>query len=135
MCKDEYSTCKGTDTIDVMVGNKNFNRINGLQGSDYIIGLAGDDYIIGSNGSDSIMGGTGDDVLHGGRNKDAIMGGTGNDYITGGLGADEMVGRRPPKDPLQGVPALPPRGRHPCSSLLTSEVVRPVFKPTSRRIF
>jgi Ca2+-binding RTX toxin-like protein len=91
-CEHEKNTCKGTDRMDVIIGDKSPNKINGLEGTDYIIGLFGDDYIIGYNGSDFIFGGQGDDVIHGGENNDEIIGGTGNDNITGGPGADEIIG-------------------------------------------
>ena len=85
-------TCKGTDRTDVLVGDSHSNKMNGLQGNDYIIGLFGNDYIIGYNGSDTLLGGAGNDVIHGGDGSDAIIGGTGNDNLTGGYGADEIIG-------------------------------------------
>ena len=92
MCEDGKMTCKGTDKMDVLIGNKETNKMNGLQGSDYILGLSGNDNIIGDNGTDSLIGGIGDDVIDGGGSGDSILGNTGNDNITGGLGADEIIG-------------------------------------------
>jgi Ca2+-binding RTX toxin-like protein len=92
MCENGKVTCKGTEKMDVLIGNKETNKMNGLQGSDYILGLSGNDNIIGDNGTDSLIGGTGDDVIDGGGSDDTIIGNTGNDNITGGLGADEVIG-------------------------------------------
>jgi Ca2+-binding RTX toxin-like protein len=95
MCKkdtNDTKSCKGSVRTDVLIGNKNSNKMNGLQGTDYIIGLFGNDYLIGYNGTDTLVGGAGNDVMHGGGEKDALMGSTGNDNITGGYGADEVMG-------------------------------------------
>jgi Ca2+-binding RTX toxin-like protein len=83
-CDEIGKTCNGTEKSDVIVGNRHMNKINGLEGNDFIIGLFGNDRLTGSNGSDTLLGGAGYDVIHGGNGYDAIVGGTGNDKMTGG---------------------------------------------------
>lgn len=89
-----YKILQGICKDRCINSNKNSNKMNALQGTDYIIGLFGNDYLIGFNGTDTIVGGAGNDVMYGGGEKDALMGSTGNDNITGGYGADEVIWRR-----------------------------------------
>ncbi|WP_259919817.1 calcium-binding protein [Jannaschia sp. M317] len=86
----------GTPGDDVLDGDDEPNRIEGIGGNDLIRGGAGGDTLDGGNGVDTLVGGAGDDVLTGGTSmadlRDVIFGGEGNDTIDGGYGNDALRG-------------------------------------------
>ncbi len=55
---------------DVIVGNNQHNRLEGMKGNDTINGLGGDDAIFGGDGSDMLFGGPGFDHLDGNSGSD-----------------------------------------------------------------
>lgn len=60
----------GTEDVDVLIGNEEDDRIEGLGGGDFLVGR---------DGSDRMYGGFGDDYLDGGRGVDRFFGGDGFD--------------------------------------------------------
>ena len=68
------------------------NRIDGLDGNDYLWGGEKDDIIDGGADDDTLYGYGGDDRLIGGDGNDTINGGDGNDVIDGGTGSDLLYG-------------------------------------------
>ncbi|MEY8839073.1 calcium-binding protein, partial [Cribrihabitans sp. XS_ASV171] len=107
----------GSHGNDVLSGDAQANRLNGLNGADRLIGLEGDDTLEGGGGPDTLNGGDGNDVLiggpdgheadqrnvgyegagddraEGGGGNDQIFGQEGNDTLSGGFGADELQGQ------------------------------------------
>ena len=79
---------------DILTGDANANRIEGLAGDDILRGAAGDDVLIGGDGNDRLAGGTGADQIDGGDGIDtadysASAGRTNVNLATGvGLGGD-----------------------------------------------
>lgn len=68
------SSSSGSGTgHDVIYGDENDNRLEGLSGNDRLYGRGGDDHLVG---------GSGDDLLSGGAGRNHIDGGTGNDTVT-----------------------------------------------------
>jgi Ca2+-binding RTX toxin-like protein len=68
------------------------NRIDGLDGDDYLAGGVLNDVLRGSNGHDHILGRAGDDLLEGGAGNDQLKGDSGHDSLNGGAGNDWLVG-------------------------------------------
>ncbi len=101
-------TTLGTIGNDTVFGFSSWSeKINGLEGNDYIDGKTGNDTIDagagadtvwGGLGADSILGGAGDDNLNAGDfalsdfSSNTINGGDGNDTFWTGKGADWLIG-------------------------------------------
>ncbi len=91
----------GTAGDDQITGyNNGTNRINGLDGNDYLTGGdqadiidggTGNDSLNGSEGNDSLIGGSGNDTLFGGAGADTLISGTDNDTLHGGAGNDTYI--------------------------------------------
>jgi Ca2+-binding RTX toxin-like protein len=76
------------------------NRIDALDGDDYVYGGGfadvlkggnGHDWMVGGDGDDHLDGGSGNDVLQGGSGRDRLIAGSGNDNLNGGVGDDVYV--------------------------------------------
>jgi Ca2+-binding RTX toxin-like protein len=96
--------------INLQVGTKGDDSINGTSLSDIIFGRAGDDVIhtlaatdlvfagrgadlvYGGSEADFLFGNAGRDRLYGDEDNDYLDGGAGNDYLNGGLGDDTLFG-------------------------------------------
>ncbi|MEM9247189.1 MAG: spondin domain-containing protein [Pseudomonadota bacterium] len=85
---------QGTDSGEVLGGNRSDNIINAGDGQDILLGRRGWDELNGEGGGDIILGGSGDDLINGGGGRDWISGGRDNDIIDGGRGADWINGNR-----------------------------------------
>jgi serralysin len=70
----------GSAFNDVLKGDNNENRIEGLAGNDTVIGVGDTDTLLGGLGNDS------------------MQGNGGNDYVEGGVGNDTMSGGVPGRD-------------------------------------
>ncbi|WLQ16976.1 calcium-binding protein [Hahella aquimaris] len=81
---------EATEKADVIYGDLNDNRIDGLQGNDLLNGDRGNDELLGGAGNDQLLGGHGDDTLNGGVGDDTLTGGEGADIyqFTSGDGRD-----------------------------------------------
>jgi Ca2+-binding RTX toxin-like protein len=73
---------------DLLIGNGDANRLNGLAGNDVLNGGAGADTLLGGDGNDTLRGGSEDDVLSGGEGDDLLIGDTGSDRLLGDGGQD-----------------------------------------------
>lgn len=71
----------GTGNNDTIIGDRQANRLELGNGSDFADGGANNDIIIGGFGNDTMAGGSGDDVLIGGEGRDRLSGGDGNDIF------------------------------------------------------
>ncbi len=78
----------GKNRADVLIGNDNGVKLNGLGGNDRLYGADGADILKGGTGNDYLSGGSGGDKLHGQAGKDTLVGGAGNDVLDGGAGKD-----------------------------------------------
>ena len=81
----------GTDSPDVLRGDKHANTLRGRGDDDTISGRGGDDRLAGEAGSDELRGGAGRDVLSGGSGADDLGGGSGQDRNYGGSGRDRCT--------------------------------------------
>ncbi len=63
---------RGTIYADFLVGDGNFNRIEGGRGDDIVFGLGGIDLLYGGDGNDHIWGGTDWDYIYGGEGFDYV---------------------------------------------------------------
>lgn len=79
---------RGTQKNDMIVGSGVANRLEGLDGSDYILGEGGNDFIDGGASGDVLYGGMGDDTILGGEGNDELVGEQGADVLDGGAGND-----------------------------------------------
>ncbi|HEX9963561.1 MAG TPA: hypothetical protein VGB04_01090, partial [Allosphingosinicella sp.] len=80
----------GTD--DVLTGDEQANRLDGMNGNDQLYGLGGNDELIGGAGNDLLSGGTGFNSVDGGGGDDVINSvNLGVDTIVGGSGNDVAV--------------------------------------------
>ncbi len=77
--------------IEIVVGSRRADRIDGSDEVETVRGGAGDDVIETGAGADRIEGGSGDDEIDGGRGSDRIDTGSGNDQIKGGRGTDTIM--------------------------------------------
>ena len=81
-----------TESYDILVGTrKDFDRIKGGKGNDYIFGRAGLDFLYGGKGHDTIIAGKGNDNIYAGRGDDFLTGGSGNDRFKPGKGHDVIT--------------------------------------------
>lgn len=94
---------RGNALDNIIEGNSENNRIDGLAGDDTIYGRSAglpqqDIYGDAHTDADVIHGGTGNDVIYGGDGKltwdgaDRLYGDAGNDILNGGLGRDVLSG-------------------------------------------
>lgn len=81
-----------TESVNVKVGKKNDDVINGGDGTDFIYALEGNDWVHGRDGDDVLRGGDGEDRLYGGEGNDILYGGNGDDLLRGGLDSDLLIG-------------------------------------------
>ena len=63
---------RGTIYADFLVGDANFNRIEGGRGDDIVFGLGGIDLLYGGDGNDHLWGGTDWDYIYGGEGFDYV---------------------------------------------------------------
>ena len=100
---DGESYLRGGEGNDVIAGGRDFDDINGNQGSDTASGGAGDDWVVGGKDNDSLTGDGGGDIVYGnlgddscdgGDDADIVRGGQGNDLVLGGAGDDWLSGDR-----------------------------------------
>ena len=89
---DQDDRVDGLDGRDFLSGRGGNDRLRGNDGDDILRGDGGDDRLFGNNGDDRLSGGTGDDVLRGGRGDDRIFGDHGDDDLDGGGGDDVLRG-------------------------------------------
>lgn len=68
-----------------------YERIQGLEGDDFIDGQAGNDDLRGHAGNDILFGGEGDDWVKGGTGDDILTGGPGDDVIDGQAGSGDIA--------------------------------------------
>ncbi|MEO8717313.1 MAG: Ig-like domain-containing protein [Burkholderiales bacterium] len=85
---DKINVILGTKLGDVLQGTDGRDLILGKNGNDKIDGGAGNDVLFGGKGNDQVFGGTGDDFVFGGKGNDQVDGGAGNDKVFGGKGDD-----------------------------------------------
>jgi Ca2+-binding RTX toxin-like protein len=87
--------------VNIRLGDKTNDKINGGSDEDYMVGWegedtlesgTGDDTVFGDEGADSIDGGDGSDSIEGGDADDFLTGGKGNDTVKGGVGKDKIKG-------------------------------------------
>jgi Ca2+-binding RTX toxin-like protein len=74
----------GTESNDVLVGDRT---------PETLVGLGGDDFEVGNGGGDSVLGGPGSDRLFGKSGNDRLAGGPDDDFLRGGTGLDVMQGK------------------------------------------
>ncbi|MDJ0590378.1 MAG: beta-propeller fold lactonase family protein [Pleurocapsa sp. MO_226.B13] len=79
---------------DLVVGDRNNDRLQGGNGNDQIFGEDGDDILWGDRGNDKLFGREGHDYLLGGYDNDVLIAGEGDDRLNGGHGNDVMIGVR-----------------------------------------
>ncbi len=74
----------GSAHNDVLIGDRDVNRLDGADGNDTLYGGAGDDTLISGAEDDTLTGGAGDDTLTGGADDDTFVfaAGHGADTIT-----------------------------------------------------
>jgi Ca2+-binding RTX toxin-like protein len=77
---------------DTLRGNNGQDHLLGRAGDDLLEGGAGDDLLRGESGRDSLHGGSGNDSLEGGEGDDQLSGDAGNDTLVGGVGRDLLIG-------------------------------------------
>ncbi|MGR3502205.1 calcium-binding protein [Pseudaestuariivita sp.] len=82
---------QGLDGADFIDGKNGSDRIDGRGGDDTLLGGNGRDSLTGSEGDDQLFGGRSADLLRGGAGEDTLDGGAGNDVLFGGTGADVFV--------------------------------------------
>jgi Ca2+-binding RTX toxin-like protein len=70
---------RGTDLVDLLIGNGSANLFESGAGNDSLNGAGGDDLLWAGFGDDTLLGGTGNDQLVGGRGDDSLDGGKGTD--------------------------------------------------------
>ena len=83
---------EGSDYDDLLMGDRNANRLYGRDGDDDLYGRGGNDYLMGGAGNDTLHGGSGNDGLYGNAGADRLYGGDGDDTLEGGSGADRLNG-------------------------------------------
>jgi len=88
----ETSDFIGTLGDDIIEGDFSDNKMNGLEGKDYVSGEAGNDTVKGGWGSDTLVGGSGDDRVSGDNGNDSLNGSGGFDTLFGGFGDDTLNG-------------------------------------------
>ncbi len=87
-------TLNGTAGDDSLYGTSygaGADKINGLDGNDYIYAGSGDDIVTGGNGNDYIYGDDGNDTIAGNAGDDYIYTGTGNDTVIYDSGLDTIL--------------------------------------------
>ncbi len=98
---DTAADYTGTDTLGIVFGSAEDDRITGGAardiaegggGADMIAGGDGDDWIAGDEGNDTLAGDAGNDILFGGGGQDQMTGGSGRDQLTGAAGSDRLSG-------------------------------------------
>lgn len=82
----------GTNSANVISGNRGNNNLDGLGGSDSLYGGEGNDTLRGGFGNDRLYGGDGNDKLFGNEEEDALYGDSGDDVLEGGAGRDVLNG-------------------------------------------
>jgi Ca2+-binding RTX toxin-like protein len=91
----------GTEHADIILGDKQPNRLSGGgrgvgspvdPDSDLISGRRGSDRLDGGGGHDRLYGGGGSDEIHGQRGTDLVSGQRGNDRLYGERGRDDLQG-------------------------------------------
>lgn len=85
-------TIIGTDSDDVLSGNRQANTICGLKGNDTIDPRDGNDTVYGGDGDDHVLPGSGADLIYGGAGADSLEGGVGDDTLYGEKGVDYLDG-------------------------------------------
>jgi Ca2+-binding RTX toxin-like protein len=98
----------GTDNpawADVLVGDEDGNRIEGLAGADTIYGEGGNDLLVGADGDDVADGGDGNDTIDLGPGNNFGFAGAGIDTVIGNSGQDVLFGQGD-NDSLSGGDAL-----------------------------
>jgi Ca2+-binding RTX toxin-like protein len=87
-------TVNGTASDDTLYGvsiGGGGNKLNGLDGNDYIYAGTNNDIVTGGNGNDTIFGEEGNDTLSGNAGDDLIYSGAGDDTIIYDSGSDIFV--------------------------------------------
>ena len=79
------------DGNDSLVGNIDYNQLEGMRGNDTMFGGAGFDSLFGQAGNDWLEGNAGFDRLSGGDGNDVLVGGATLDLLNGGAGGDSFV--------------------------------------------
>ena len=82
----------GTGREDILIGDKESNKLFGLYSKDLLDGGNGRDFLYGGDGGDILYGGQGNDVLFGEQGYDILNGGNGRDFLDGGNGRDLLMG-------------------------------------------
>ena len=85
-------TVTGTSRADIILGDDDDNRLDGLSGNDSLDGRAADDTIFAGEGNDTALGGDGADYVDAGDGNDLVDGGGGSDYLAGRGGNDTLTG-------------------------------------------
>ena len=87
-----FDRVAGSSYGDMLVGNDNYNFLDGGRGDDELWGEDGNDTLLGNSGADRLFGGDGDDTLYGRNGGDLLDGGAGVDSISyNGSNAGVMV--------------------------------------------
>lgn len=89
------ATINGTPAGETLTGTESRDIIFGDRGGDTLLGLGGNDGLIGDFGADVLDGGSGDDTLEGGPGRDVLDGGDGDDAMYGGDDRDIYILRGP----------------------------------------
>ncbi len=82
----------GSGHGDTLRGDESHNRIDGLDGDNFLYGDGGDDVLQGGKGVDWIEGGSGNDAVTAGDGVNQAWGGDGDDWLGGGADADTLHG-------------------------------------------
>lgn len=85
-------TGTGNALNNVMAGDGGNDRLDGLDGDDFLYGNGGQDTLVGGEGSDRAFGGDEIDGLFGENGNDYLYAGSGNDQLSGGAGTDTLYG-------------------------------------------
>ena len=96
----------GTQWADVLTGNADANKLEGLGGDDTLHGLAGNDQVFGGEGNDRIYGGEGADFIDGGAGTDTADYRYSTAGVTVSLVTNTGVGGDAQGDELAGIENL-----------------------------
>jgi Ca2+-binding RTX toxin-like protein len=98
----QYNTIDGGNGKDLIRAGAGDDTVSGDWGADRVYGGGGEDLIMGFSGNDALFGGAADDLVYGGGGRDAIAAGTGSDLLQGGGRSDTFYARDGSRDRVRG---------------------------------
>jgi Ca2+-binding RTX toxin-like protein len=98
----QYNMIDGWEGNDLIRGGAGDDIVSGDSGADRVYGDGGEDLILGDSGNDALFGGGAGDLVYGGGGRDAIAGGTGSDLLQGGRRSDTFYARDDSRDHVRG---------------------------------